>query len=125
MRSQVGVVIYVIKIMQFVMTHECRIHAASSSSSSLCSEQVVLRRDGLVGDGRGEVEAGGTEALHRTEVVELEGRRRLRGGVRLHDCAKKEPSFTHSVSHQTFTNDYHSMVTITSHCWGLGLVKRL
>ena len=77
------------------------LHHPSSSLCSDCSEQVVLRRDGLVGDGRGEVEAGGTEALHRAEVVELEGRRRLRGGVRLHDCAKKEgevPSVTHSVS---------------------------
>ena len=60
---------------------------------SLRREEVVLRRDGLVGDGGGEVEAGGRrpQPLHRTmaEVVELQGRRRLRrrGRVGLHHCA--------------------------------------
>ena len=61
---------------------------------SLRREEVVLRRDGLVGDGGGEVEAGGRrrpQPLHRAaaEVVELQGRRRLRrrGRVGLHHCA--------------------------------------
>ena len=93
--------------------HKCRlacqllqsmIHRASSS---LCGEQVVLRRDGLVGHGRGEVElAGRTEALHRAEVVELEGRRRLRGRVGIHDCGKGgeegEAITNNSVSHYSF-----------------------
>ena len=59
---------------------------------SLRREEVVLRRDCLVGDGGGEVEAGGRrrpQPLHRAEVVELQGRRRLRRRVRvrLHHCA--------------------------------------
>ena len=67
-----------------------------SSSPCLCSEQVVLRGNGLVGDGRGEVEAGRAEALHRAiahAIVE-------RSGVPFHDCAKKgeEEDITHSPS---------------------------
>ena len=72
--------------------------SAQSKPSDLMSlrrEEVVLRRDRLVGDGRREVEAGGRrrpQPLHRAEVVELQGRRRLRRRVRvrLHHCAEEK-----------------------------------
>lgn len=92
------------------------------ASSSLCGEQVVLRRDGLVGHGRGEVElAGRTEALHRAEVVELERRRRLRGRVGIHDCGKGgeegEAITNNSVRYYSFIHSFtNATVTIKSHC---------